>query len=65
MDSSKVTGGCDLGVPTAGDSNIGGGFIGDSSKCPEETEYGCTVHRNVADSRPLQGDGAEAWGMGC
>ena len=53
-----------MGVPTSGDNNRGGGVGVYESLCIEDAEYGCTPHCVMANSGPLQGDGAEIWGMG-
>ena len=54
-----------MGVPTAVDSDGGGGFLGDGGLCPKEAEYGRPFHRDAANSGPLRKDGAEAGGLGC
>ena len=53
-DTSKATGAWELGVPTNGDSDGGGSVLGDRSIFPEEEEYGRTLHRDAANSGPLQ-----------
>ena len=61
----KAMGGWDLVLPTSVYINGGGSILVDGIICPEEAEYGCTVHRDADDSGPLRGDGGEVWGLGC
>ena len=51
--AARVPGGWDLLVPTTRDSNGGRGFRGYGSICPEEAEYGRTVHCDAANYVPL------------
>ena len=61
---TKVAGGWELVIPTAGDGNSGGGFQGDGIVCYEESEYSRAIHCYAADYGPMRGDGADARGLG-
>ena len=64
-EAAKATGGWELGVTTAGDRDGGVGVWRYGIICPEEAEYFCILHHDAAGSRPLLGDGAYVWGVGC
>ena len=50
--------------PFLGLGNTEGGFGGGKGICPEESEYGCAVHCNATDSRPMWGGIALSRHMG-
>ena len=50
--------------PFSGDGDAGYGFRRYGRVCAEEAEYGCAIHCNTTDSRPLRRDGKDAGGVG-
>ena len=61
--STTAASGQNMGLPFLGGDDTGGGLGGVRGICPEEEEYGCTVHCNATDSVTLQEDGAESGGL--
>ena len=51
--STTAASGQNMGLPFLGGDDMGGGLGGGRGICPEEAKYGCAVHCNATDSRPL------------
>ena len=56
--------GWDLVLTSAGYSNAGSRIRKYGRVCAKEAEYGYTIHRDVTNYGPLQGDGADAREVG-
>ena len=57
--------GLELGVPTSGDGDAGGGFLRDGGIYYEEAEYGCAIHCNAVNYVPLRVNCADDRDVDC
>ena len=52
-ETAEAAGGGELGLPSAGDGNVGSRLIGDWGLRHKEAEYGRAIYCNATDSEPL------------